>query len=54
MQQCSSLPGGAPAVACQPTAIIPTEMSGRIARPGGQLVAEAGADPLITPGVRDL
>jgi len=29
-------------------------MSGRIARPGGQLVAEAGADPLITPGVRDL
>ena len=39
---------------CQPTAIIPTEMSGRIARPGGQLVAEAGADPLITPGVRDL
>ncbi|HEY8800377.1 MAG TPA: hypothetical protein VIM20_07225, partial [Candidatus Limnocylindrales bacterium] len=29
-------------------------MSGRIARPGGQLVAEAGADPLITPGIRDL
>jgi hypothetical protein len=50
----SSLRSAAPALRCQPTAIIPTEMSGRIARPGGQLVAQAGADPSIAPGVRDL